>query len=209
MTDRQINTLFGYGLLAAVAVFSSTVSLPSVADSNKTLYRPADNWNVDGQHGVVYVKGSLTESPCRLAMASSYQTVEMGNIDIGLLQRDGKGNPVPFQIALEDCLESATQLENVQSGRVTWSASQPAVKIRFLAPTVSMMPDFVQVYGVKGLGLAVTTSSGTLLPVGQQSEPRLLPSGQSQLIYYVTPVRTGPLQSGAYSALMAFEMLYD
>lgn len=207
MTDRQRKPLLGYGLLAVV--LSSTVSLPSVADNNNALYRPADNWNVDGQHGVVYVKGSLTESPCRLAMTSSYQTVEMGNIDIGLLQSAGKGMSVPIQIELEDCLDSATQLENVQSGRVAWSASQPAVKIRFLAPTVSVMPDFVRVYGIKGVGLALTTSNGALLPVGQQSELRLLPSGQSQLTYYVTPVRTGPLESGEYSALIAFEMLYD
>lgn len=207
MTNLQRKKHARYGLLATV--LSSTVSFSSVADNNNNVYRPVDNWDVDGQHGVVYVKGSLTESPCRLAMTSSYQTVEMGNLDTGTLQHNGKGTPIPFQIELEDCLETATQLDNIQTGMTAWSSTQPAVKIRFVAPTVSNNVDFVRVTGVQGLGLAVTTAGGELLPMGQASEPQLLPSGQSQLTYYVTPVRTGQLVPGAYSALIAFEMLYE
>ncbi|MER5082049.1 fimbrial protein [Providencia stuartii] len=207
MTDQQRKRRFRHGLLAAV--LSGIVSAPSLADNNDNLYRPVDNWNVDGQHGVVYVKGSLTESPCRLAMTSSYQTVEMGNLDAGTLQHNGKGTPIVFQIELEDCLETATWLENVQSGMTAWSSTQPAVKIRFVAPTVPMYSDFVRVNGAQGLGLAVTTAGGALLPMGQASEPQLLPSGQSRLTYYVTPVRTGALVPGPYSALIAFEMLYE
>lgn len=198
---------FRLGLLATV--LGCLVIVSSLADNNNTLYRPVDNWNVDGQHGVVYVKGALTESPCRLAMASSYQMVEMENLDTGTLQHNGKGTPVPFHIELEDCLETATKLENEQSGMTIWSSTQPAVKIRFVAPTVPFYTDFAQVTGAQGLGLAVTTPSGALLPMGQNSEPQLLPSGQSQLTYYVTPVRTGQLVPGAYSALIAFEMLYE
>lgn len=207
MADQQRKHEFRLGLLAAV--LSGLFSAPSLANNNDNIYRPVDNWNVDGQHGVVYVKGSLTESPCRLAMTSSDQTVAMGNIDTGTLLHNGKGTPVAFHIELEDCLETATQLENVQSGMTAWSSTQPAVKIRFVAPTVPFHPDFVRVMGVQGLGLAVTTPSGALLPMGQNSDPQLLPSGQSQLTYYVTPVRTGQLVPGAYSALIAFEMLYE
>ncbi|HFT1527303.1 TPA: fimbrial protein [Providencia stuartii] len=208
MTDLQRKNVFRYGLL--LAMLSSTVSLSGMAaDNNGNLYRPVDNWNVDGQHGVLYVSGSLTESPCRLAMASSYQSVEMGNLDTSTLQHNGRGAPVPFQIELEDCLETETRLDNVQTGMTAWSSSQPAVKIRFLADSVPSMPDIARVNGVKGLGLAITTPNGSLLPLGLESEPQLLPSGQSQLTYYVTPVRTGQLVPGAYSALIAFEMLYE
>ncbi|MGM0939175.1 MAG: fimbrial protein [Pseudomonadota bacterium] len=208
MTDLQRKNQFRLGLLA-VMLGGCTSSFVTWADNNNTLYRPVDNWNVDGQHGVVYVNGSLTESPCRLAMTSSYQTVAMGSLDTGTLQHNGKGTPVPFQIELEDCLETGTRLENIQTGMTAWSSSQPAVKIRFLAPTVRLHSDFVKVTGAEGLGLAVTTPSGALLPMGQNSEPQLLPSGQSQLTYYVTPVRTGTLVPGAYSALIAFEMIYE
>lgn len=207
MADQQRKIGLRSGLL--VAMLTGIVSAQSLADDKGNLYRPVDNWNVDGQHGMVYVKGSLTESPCRLAMTSGYQTVEMGNLDTGTLQHNGKGTPIPFQIELEDCLDTSTLLENVQSGMTAWSPTQPAVKIRFLAPTVSNSLDFVRVAGAEGLGLALTTADGALLPIGQASEPQLLPSGQSQLTYYVMPVRTGQLVPGAYSALIAFEMLYE
>lgn len=198
-----------YGLIITVLSSGITLSSQAVGENNSSLYRPTDNWNVDGQHGIVYVKGSLTESPCQLAMTSSYQSVEMGNLDTGTLQRNGKGTPIPFHIELENCLETETRLNNVRTDITAWSSSQPAVKIRFLAASVPSMPDLVSVNGAKGLGLAITTLNGSLLPLGLESEPLLLPSGQSQLTYYVTPVRTGQLQPGTYSALIAFEMLYD
>ena len=208
MVEQQKKYRFRYGLLALA--LSSIVGVPSIADNNNNLYRSVDNWNVDGQHGVVYVKGSLTESPCRLAMTSFYQTVDMGNLDTGTLQHNGKGISIPFQIELEDCLEVATQLENVQSGMTAWSLTQPAVKIRFVAPTVPFYTNFARVTGAQGLGLALTTQEGELIPLGMESEPRLLPSGQSRLTYYVTPVRTaGLLRPGAYSALISLEMLYE
>lgn len=208
MTDLQIKNRFQQGFIAMI--LGCTVNLPTIAaDNNGNIYRPVDNWNVDGQHGVVYVSGSLTESPCHLAMTSSYQAVDMGNLDTGTLQRMGKGLPVPFQIELEDCLETPTRLENVQTGQTAWSSSQPAVKIRFLAPTVPFMPDFARVNGAQGFGLALTTQNGDLLPLGLASQPQLLPSGQSKLTYYVTPVRTGQLEPGTYSALISFEMLYE
>ncbi|CAG9429874.1 fimbrial protein [Providencia alcalifaciens] len=205
----QTSKMWRYGqrILLSSALACSVNAM--AADSNSRLYRPVDNWNVDGANGMLYVSGSLTESPCRLAMTSAYQSVDLGNIETAELQRNGKGTPVPFQIELEDCIEMTTRLKNVQSGMTAWSSTQPAVKIRFVAPTVPFYTDFVQVNGVQGLGLAVTTPEGTLLPMGQESEPQLLPSGQSQLTYYVTPVRIGLLEPGAYSALIAFEMLYE
>lgn len=207
MVDLQKKFRLHHSILAVV--LSGIISVPCMADNNGNLYRPADNWNVDGQHGVLYVKGSLTESPCRLAMTSSYQTVEMGNLDTGTLQHNGKGTPIAFQIELEDCLVTASRLKNMRTNMTAWSSTQPAVKIRFVAATVPFNPSFVRVTGAKGLGLTISTPSGALLPMGQESEPQLLPSGQSQLTYYVTPVRTGQLVPGIYSAMITFEMLYD
>ncbi|MDV5227251.1 fimbrial protein [Providencia rettgeri] len=209
MTDLQHKHPSRLGLLAVI-LGGCVSTFGALADNNNnTLYRPVDNWTVDGQHGVVYVTGSLTESPCRLAMDSRYQSIEMGNIDTAQLQYEGKGTPVPLHIELEDCVETGTQLSNVQSGMTAWSSTQPAVKIRFLAPTVPFYSEFARVQGAQGVGLALTTPNGAVLPLGQDSEPQLLPSGQSTLTYYVTPVRTGQLVPGAYSALIAFEMLYD
>lgn len=208
MADQQKKRRFRYGLLALI--LSGSVSTSGMANNNNNTYRSVDNWNVEGQHGVVHVKGSLTESPCHLAMTSSDQTVDMGNLDTVTLQNKGKGTPIPLHIGLEECLETEAQSEDAQDGMTTWSSAPPTVKIRFVAPIVPTYTDLVQVNGAEGLGLAVSTHQGTALPVGQASKPQLLPSGQRRLTYYVTPVRTGPLVSGAYSApLIAFEMIYD
>lgn len=200
--DRQ-RWLLGALLLSCTSALA--------ADNNSRLYRPVDNWQVDGANGVLYVSGSLTESPCRLAMTSAYQSVELGNTETAQLPKVGsRGQPIPFQLELLDCLEVDTMLENVQTGQMAWSSTQPAVKVRFLAPIVPLMPQFASVVGVQGLGLEISSSSGATLPLNQESNPILLTSGQEVLTYYVTPVRTAErLQPGAYSALIAFEMLYE
>nr|WP_230085781.1 MULTISPECIES: fimbrial protein [unclassified Providencia] len=72
------------------------------------------------------------------------------------------------------------------------------------------MPNYARVNGAQGIGLVLSDSQGQTLPLGQESNPILLASGQDKLTYYVTPVRTtGPLEPGAYSALIAFEMIYE
>lgn len=180
-------------------------------DKNSRLYRPVDNWDVDGANGTLYVSGSLTESPCRLAMTSAFQSVDMGNTETADLKTIGdKGKPIPFQIELRDCIEVPTYLENVQTGQAAWSSEQPAVKIRFTAPIVPLMPDLARVNGAQGIGLEISESSGKALPLNQNSNPLLLTPGQEILTYYVRPVRTEQnMLPNAYSALISFEMIYE
>lgn len=45
--------------------------------------RAADNGNVEGANGVLRVHGALTESACRLEMASAYQDVWLGKPVLG------------------------------------------------------------------------------------------------------------------------------
>lgn len=199
----------GHGWVWGSVLLCSASAL--AADNNSRLYRPVDNFQVDGANGVLYVSGSLTESPCRLAMTSAYQSVALGNAETADFPSVGaKGQAIPFRIELKDCIEMNTQLTNEQTGQTAWSSTQPAVKIRFVAPTVPMMPQLARVEGVQGLGLEIQTAAGETLPLSRQSNPVLLPSGQEVLVYYVRPVRTAEaLQPGAYSALVAFEMLYE
>ncbi len=208
MRDKK---MWGYGqALLLASLFGSSLSAVAV-DSNSRLYRPIDNWNVDGANGVLYVSGSLTESPCRLSMTSAYQSVDLGNTETADLPSVGaRGQSIPLHIELQDCIEMATTLENTQMGQTAWSTTQPAAKIRFLAPIIPFMPQFASVRGAEGLGLVITDTQGQILPLTKESNPVLLPLGQTMLTYYVTPVRTAALmQPGAYSALIAFEMLYE
>ncbi|MCX3071351.1 fimbrial protein [Providencia stuartii] len=205
---REGRTLFSSLLLSGVLAWS--VGAPA-ADNNIRINRPVDNWQVDGENGVLYVSGSLTESPCRLSMMSASQTVDMGNIESASLPYVGaKGQPIPFQISLLDCIETNTLVTTRRTGETAWSPTQPAVKIRFLAPTVPFMPQYAQVTGAQGIGLELSNTRGQPLPLNEQSNPVLLASGQDVLTYYITPVRTAAdMLANAYSALITFEMLYE
>ncbi|WP_419181906.1 fimbrial protein [Providencia rettgeri] len=142
-------------------------------------------------------------------MTSQTQSLVLGNLDTSELQQQGKGKSVPLQLVLEDCLETATHITDSHTGIAVWSSSQPGVKVRFLAPSVPGRPSLAKVTGAQGLGLQLSNVQGQQIVLGEATTPQLVPSGQTTLTYYVTPVRTGLLQPGRYSALIAFEMLYD
>lgn len=169
-----------------------------------------DNWDVDGAHGTLYVTGALTESACRLAMSSAYQTVELGTTGTGQLQHEGQtGTPVAVQLRLEDCLSSESRARN-NLGNLLWSPEMPAMKIRFLAPADNQDPRLAAVTGAKGIGLQLSDISRHPITLGQYSVPQLVSPGQNQLTYYVTPVRTtAGLTAGAYQALIRFQVSYE
>lgn len=197
-------------VLLFIGVIVSGMS-SALADNNSRLYRPVDNWNVDGANGVLYVSGSLTESPCRLAMESASQSVNLGNTETADLPKMGsKGRSIPFNITLLDCIEMNSVLENLNTGQTAWSSKQPAAKIRFVAATVPFMPQYARVAGAQGIGLEITTPQGKGISLNNMSVPLLISPGDNVLTYYVTPVRiSDELLPDAYSAIISFEMIYE
>ncbi|ATM75319.1 fimbrial protein [Serratia fonticola] len=169
-----------------------------------------DNWDVDGAHGVLQVQGALTESACRLDMSSAWQTVDLGNVGTGKLQQVGKqGTPVAVQLRLKDCLSGESRNSD-QLGNLLWSPDMPAMKIRFLAPAAAENPQLMAVSGAKGLGLLISDRHKVAITPGVYSAPTLVTPGQSQLTYYITPVRTSAgLDAGAYRAQIQFQLSYD
>ncbi|WP_433587153.1 fimbrial protein [Providencia alcalifaciens] len=200
---------YGQAVLLGSLLVCSVASIAQ--ENNQQLYPQASNWDEEGANGVLYVSGSLTESPCRLVMTSAYQSVVLGNTETAELNRVGQtGKSVPFHLELRDCIEMSTTLDNVRTGQTAWSSTQPAVKIRFIAPTEPLMPTIARVNGAQGIGLELRNALGQVLSLDETSNPRLLASGQDILTYYVAPIRTSAtLQPGAYSAVIAFEMLYE
>lgn len=186
----------------ALYVFSATV-LSTELDR-------VDNWDVDGANGTLHVHGALTESACRLAMSSSYQSVDLGVVGTGELQNAGQtGTPVAVHIRLEDCLSGESRSRN-SLGNLLWSPDMPAMKIRFLAPADRQNPRLAAVMGVSGMGLQLSDAGREPIVLGQYSAPQLVSPGQNQLTYYVTPVRTAAgLNAGAYHALIRFQVSYD
>lgn len=175
-----------------------------------TALNKVDSWDVDGSHGTLYVHGALTESACRLAMSSAYQTINLGTLGTGQLQHIGQtGNPVAIELRLEDCLSAESRSRTAQ-GNLLWSQQMPAMKIRFLAPIDIQDPRLASVIGVQGIGLQLSDAARSPINLGEYSTPQLVSPGQNQLTYYVTPVRTSAqLNAGAYQALIRFQVSYE
>ncbi|WP_353052215.1 fimbrial protein [Serratia marcescens] len=171
----------------------------------------ADNWQVEGAHGVLHVRGELTESACRLEMASANQAVSLGNSSTAQLTRAGeRGMPVNAQLQLRDCLRTPSNNRDTRGGNRVWSTQQPAVSVSFIAPADADNPELVKVQGASGLALRITDTQGRDIRLGSRGAPLVLAVGQSALNYTITPERTrAPLQPGAYAAVVGFQLSYD
>lgn len=76
--------------------------------------------DVEGSSGTLFVHGALTESACRLEMASAHQDVLLGEIGTGRLQKIGsRGEPVWIELHLEDCLRSPVIGRDKRTGALT------------------------------------------------------------------------------------------
>lgn len=191
-------TIFGI-ILCMFSVFTHAQKLGKV-----------DNWTVDGANGHIDVRGALTESACRLEMASAHQTIDLGTTGTGQLNTIGqKGLAIPFTIKLEDCLISQSRQRD-QLANLVWEKNIPTMQIKFSAATDLQNPDLIKVNGAKGFGLALTDKKGSLISVGRVNDPQRLTLGQNQLTYYIAPMRTSAnLSAGSYQAQLQFQLSYD
>ncbi|HCR1077294.1 TPA: type 1 fimbrial protein [Enterobacter cloacae] len=171
----------------------------------------ADNWEVEGANGTLYVHGALTESACRLEMSSALQDVALGEVGTGRLSATGaRGTPVAFELRLEDCLRSPAGSQDGRTGALSWADNQPAVTVSFRATRDADNPQLVKAQGVSGLGLRLETAQGEDVRLGERGKPLLLTPGQDSLRYTVTPERTpSALSAGHYRAAVDFHLSYD
>lgn len=170
-----------------------------------------DNGLVDGEHGVLHVFGALSESPCRLDMASAWQDVALGITETATLGKVGdRGVAVPVQLRLRDCLRPGSDARDRDSGNLSWSATQPVATVTFEAPADVNNPQLLRASGVSGLGLRLLDAKKQPVRTGSRSRSQWLTPGENQLTYYVQPERTAaPLEAGAYRAVIHFRMSYD
>lgn len=198
-----------YGTLGALAMM-----VPVTLGTVLMLLPPshaADNWDVDGANGTLYVHGALTESACRLDMDSARQDIWLGETGTARLEALGaQGTPVAFELRLKDCLRTPASQRDSRTGALVWANDQPAVSVSFRAPADMDNPQLVKAQGVSGLGLRLLDSRGQDVRLGSRGEPLFLTPGQSSLTYTVTPERTAaPLVAGAYRAAVDFQLNYD
>ncbi|MEL5629029.1 fimbrial protein [Serratia nevei] len=170
-----------------------------------------DNWDVEGANGTLYVHGALTESACRLEMTSAHQDISLGETGSGRLRTVGaRGEPIRFELRLEDCLHSPAGSRDVRTGSLTWADNQPAVTVSFRATRDADNPQLVKAQGVSGLGLRLENTQGEDVRLGSRGKPLLLTPGQNTLSYTITPERTpAALIVGSYQAVVDFHLSYD
>ncbi|HFF8947722.1 fimbrial protein [Serratia marcescens] len=165
----------------------------------------------DGNHGVLFVHGALTEGACRLDMVSAHQDVWLGETATGNLAKVGeRTEPVAFQLRLRDCLRTGAAMQDERRGNKVWDAYQPAVSVSFNAPADADNPRLVKVRGAGGVALRLLDSDKKDVRLGHRSRPQLLAIGSDALNFYVMAERTrAPMVAGAYQAAIDFRMNYD
>lgn len=198
-----------YGVLGALAMM-----VPVILGTVLMLLPPshaADNWEVEGANGTLYVHGALTESACRLEMSSARQDVWLGETGTASLATLGaQGTPVAVELRLRDCLRNPASQRDSRTGTLTWAPNQPAVTVSFSAPSDLDDPQLVKVQGGSGLALRLSDPQGRDVRLGSRGDPLFLTPGQSSLSYTLTPERTkAPLVAGAYRAAVDFKLSYD
>lgn len=163
MAERAywISELRYYAVLAALALMA-----PLTLTALLWLLPPAqaaDNWEVDGANGTLYVHGALTESACRLEMTSARQDIALGEVGTGQLKQVGdRGTPVRFELRLADCLRSPAGSRDLRTGGVVWAGNQPAVTVSFRAPRDADNPQLVQAWGYPVWGCGWKTVTGAM-----------------------------------------------
>lgn len=190
----KINTC----VLVAAALCSTVVSAASEEDSRESHF------------GVLHVYGTLTESACRLNMASADQSVNLGNTATADLKNVGDHSVlVPVPLYLHDCLRTSSS-QYIENNNVAWSAHQPAVSFTFTGIGEPTNPQLARAEGVKGIGLRIKDAQRNNVTLGQTGKPVLLSPGDDVILYYVTAERTrGELQAGSFSANINFRLNYE
>ncbi|MFL1415488.1 fimbrial protein [Pseudomonas fildesensis] len=171
----------------------------------------ADEEDVEGMVGMLNISGSMHETPCSLEMTSLHQTIDLGAISAGQLQRPGdQATSVAFQLRFNDCRRTAGSITSERTGNLTWSAFQPVLSVAFMAPADADDPRLVKVQGITGMGLQLTDALGRDVQLGSRGEPLFLPLGGSTQTWNVQPTRTSaPLTSGAFRAVVDFRLNYE
>ncbi|EPE3626023.1 type 1 fimbrial protein [Serratia marcescens] len=201
---RYYVALGGLALMAPLSLTTLLWMLPAA--------QAVDNWEVEGASGALYISGALTESACRLEMDSARQDIVLGDIGTGrLTQLGNRGTPVKFELRLRDCLRGPAAVRDERTGALSWALDQPAVRVGFTAVADAENPQLAKVVGASGFGLRLLDSLGRDVRLGSRGAPLwIAPPGTDVLTYTIATERTSaPLQSGAYQAVVDFNLSYD
>ena len=165
----------------------------------------------DGDTGVLYVNGELTQGACNIATDSRWQTLAMGNISSGELAWPGQmAHGRAFHIHLQDCVSHGTEEETRQTGGSVRVTDRPAVRISFISEQDASNPQLVAVEGAEGFGLRLEDSQHRSVAVNRRGEPMVLQAGSDELTFWLIPERTrAALHEGAWRSVVNMKFSYE
>lgn len=148
--------------------------------------------------GKVTFTGSIIDAPCSIAPESLDQSISLGQVANASLRDGGTSIPQAFEIALENC-EIEKDKENVS---VTFSGIESAAQPGKLLLTGS----------AKGASIAITDSSGKLLPLGTASPASAVVVGNTNLrftAYLQGDGASAVIVPGDFTSVANFTMAYQ
>lgn len=197
-------------LLAVMLIGGVDCRLAQAGSSIPTA--PMDGWDVEGMHGAVDVEGSLTESPCHLAMASEEQSVDLGTLPRYRFAHVGDHSPtVAVHMKLKDCGMAPNHLRDDSHENTDYQLPDQLVSlITVSGKTAKEAPHLLEVHGgASGVALRLEDPEHRQLFPGEHSRGLVMQQGNTDLVLYAMLERTAlPLKEGEFSVLMNFTLGY-
>lgn len=146
------------------------------------------------EYGRVSMQGSIINSPCAIATADSFQTIDMKVTTVGEIIDNGQGLIRPFSVTLVNCIIDESTSYTAHFSTTFDGPSEDGV---------------FSLSGVQGVGLQIADSAGNIASPGVALPEGQLKIGTLRLDYTLRLVRThSPLKAGIYSAVLRFKVDY-
>ncbi|MGM0513125.1 hypothetical protein BFS14_22035 [Serratia fonticola] len=150
------------------------------------------------ERGNVDLQGSILNAPCTIDTDSRDQSIDMGVIPVGEINRNGRSAARPFSIRLINCILQHTDPMNHkwQYFNVTFDGKRDG--------------NFIGIEGeAEGIALQVSDELGNIAQPGVPLPSVMLASGEKTLNYslYLVP-NYQKLKGGKYRTTVRFKMDY-
>lgn len=153
----------------------------------------------DQGKGTVTFTGTIIEAPCSIKAEEVNQTVQLGQVAVGTLKKNGESVPQRFNITLEGCDTSALS----------------SVDVKFTGSTIKGQTDLLSIRGLaKGVGVQIsklTASEEAPIEFGTATTVEDLVDGTNTLSFSAKLKPTGEnvnIVPGEFTALANFALAY-
>lgn len=166
----------------------------------------------DAGSGRVTFSGSIIDAPCSISPESSDQEVDLGQVSKNALKDKGKSTPRNFQILLENCDISGTDIGGGEDGSET-RATASTVSIRF-GGSEAEGGDKTQL-GITGTatgaGVVITDASGVPVELNTESSNvhELLEGNNTMNFSAYLQGISNEIETGEFTAVADFSLSYQ